>query len=200
MFILITGDCMSIPTLIEQAMYAAGVVIVKKPSEDDLLPAKNVLEYTVEFLVAPKEPIFDIAGMQEFMVGLVPEGMVATTISDFEQLGTDLYFGSLNFSEKVGERGREDVFRLTAEEKLSNDPESLDRHGFVKGERGSKENKNVYRNTLVRPFPCKEIAIDVADGLIAGYGIGPRHLRRYGEMVGAIEPDPGPLRRFFGQG
>jgi hypothetical protein len=134
----------------------------------------------MDYWVAPKDGLYTAEELQDFMMGLVPEGLQPTCKDDFRQYDKNSYlsFGKLYFDEKVGEERR-----ITKRILTLTDEELLNVAGFVKGEQTiDKDVTQEYtRRTWVRPFPNESFARDVLDGKLeySEYQAKPSDLKRY---------------------
>ncbi|MFH1376478.1 MAG: hypothetical protein ABIH25_02480 [Candidatus Woesearchaeota archaeon] len=144
-----------------------GVVIVDVKDHTSLPNICGAYCHFVDYRVAPKNGLYTLDELQEFMVGLVPN-LQPTIQIDFRQHSrlydenTYLEFGSLLFEEKVGEARRvtKRVLTLTDEELLS----------FNGNETIEKDATEVYkRGIYVHPFPDESFV--KRDPLETGLGI-----------------------------
>lgn len=124
--------------------------------DSDWAPASHWTQ-TSDIIVAPKKGIYDAEGLQEFMAGLVPDGVEPTCRDEFWAAGRTINFGKLYFDEEIGKS------RQTTELELT-DPSLAGYKGYEGGKRTLNRDEQLMRRTWVSVYPCVRYAQDVLAG------------------------------------
>ncbi len=164
---------MSKLAIVRQALETNPEVVIVTVQERNYLPDRDgYWSHTMDFFVAPTKGIYTADGLQDFMMGLIPD-LKPTCTDRFWQGSESLEFGKLYFDEKIG---NEQITRICT---LA-DQELLNASGFMDGKRKIEETEDYQRRTWVRLFPDQKIAADILEGKLDGeYHINMDHLRMY---------------------
>ena len=167
---------MSKLSIVKQSLETNPEVVIAKVFENNYLPGRNgYWSHTMDFWVAPKNGLYTAEELQEFMMGLVPEGLEPTSKDDFRKYDkkSDLSLGKLYFDEDIGQEKVTRICTLT-------DEDLLNVSGFVDGQRTIEESRPYQRRTWVRPFPNEALVEDLLEGKLGSkYSIRPEELKRY---------------------
>lgn len=164
---------MSKLSVVKGSLEARTDLIIASIRTQQFYPTTCGWSQTVDIWVAPVQGIYKAAGLQEFMMGLVPEGIEASCMDQFREWQDELEFGKLYFDEEIG---YEDITRrCTITEEWLPMPE-----GFVDGYKEIESRIPYRRRTWVRVFPDAQIATDILSGALkTEYRIKNCDLRRY---------------------
>ena len=125
-------------------LYYAGEIFKHPPAG----PGVGYWSETVDIIVAPVKPIFDIKRLNEFMHGLI-KGLKPTSRDGATEWGEGgIHLGRLYFDESIGKQVRKIKTHITAI-----DHEALQRVGITPGESESAEEEDIQRRTWVRVYP-----------------------------------------------
>lgn len=153
---------MSKLTIVREALGLNLNISVVSILKNNYLPERHgYFSHTVDYLVAPKNGLYEADELQTFMMGLIPS-LEPSMKEDFEQSSDILRFGRLFFDEVIG-RERRTIKRILT----LTDEELYNVAGFVDGKRTIDTHvvEEYRRRILVRPFPDELYARNVANDL-----------------------------------
>ena len=143
-------------------------VIIVKDFESNFLEKNSYCckygDYNVDLYVAPKNGLYTAEELQEFMMGLIPDGLMPTHKRDFSLKRPDitstryLQHGYLYFDEEIGKE-REIVQR----DQIITHEDLINSEGFFDGKRKiyNDLSKTLMLRTAVKPFVNEAYALDV---------------------------------------
>ncbi len=111
------------------------------------------------FWVAPKQGLYEVDGLQEFMMGLFP-GLEPFSMEPFKQDSDYLYFGKLKFLETIARSSTRETVTI------------LDEDLFVDGKSSVEEKDNLTHNRRVEVvvFPHEEVEKYIRKKNLGWYG------------------------------
>jgi|SRR3989344_6426080 len=146
---------MSKLTVVRNSLEANPDVVIVRVNDIKYFPNRDGFwSQKVDYIVAPRKGLYTPDELQSFMMSLVPDGLVPTSVDSFQEYGNTLRFGVLYFDEKVGKEER--TLTLTDDELLN---ANIPHFG-----NGKKITEDLLRRTWVRPYPNEAFARDVVDG------------------------------------
>ena len=167
---------MSKLTTVRKSLETNSEAVIAKVFEKNYLFERNgYLSHTMDFWVAPKNGLYTVKELQEFMISLVPNGMEPTERFDFRQCNSEseLELGKLYFEENIGQEKVKRICTIT-------DEELLNVSGFVDGEKTIEEVRPYKRIIGVLPFPSEAFVGDFLEGKLSSSSrVRPEDLKRY---------------------
>ncbi|MBI4017711.1 MAG: hypothetical protein HY366_02075 [Candidatus Aenigmarchaeota archaeon] len=148
------------------------IVVVRKLGNFKVPTPRRLSSYnqTCYRLVAPRNGIYDVNGLNDFVAHLIKVPLPSRT-GPFKENGTLLEFGYLDFLESIGgQTETREVVQTTNVEEWQN------AGGFIKGRRVIRSDEQActwHRTTFVFPYPDENIAQD----LYKDHGVMARSMR-----------------------
>jgi len=143
-------------------------VIIVKDFESNFLEKNSYCckygDYNVDLYVAPKNGLYTAEELQEFMMGLIPDGLMPTHKRDFSLKRPDitstryLQHGYLYFDEEIGKERK-----IVQRDQIITHEDLMNSEGFFDGKREicNDISKTLMLRTAVKPFVNEAYALDV---------------------------------------
>ena len=146
--------------IVRKALEENPLIIIAGVEDRNYLPGKSgYWSHTINFFIAPKNPIYSIRRLQEFLSNLIPVSLVIPTQDDeFRDEGPFLSFGKLYYDEDIGTETIQHEIKLTEEGLIP--PEKLENGKLV-----LNRTERIQRRTWVSLYPNFDLAKNAIDGL-----------------------------------
>ena len=147
-------------------------VVIVDEVEKNYLPEKDGFwSHTIDFLVAPREGLYTVSKLDEFMLELVPQ-LEPSAVDYFSQHDSKdhLHFGKLYFDEEIGEVKTTKIITLTdmnlkGHVEIFPDKDPINEYSFDdKGNLVIEGVEDLRRRTWVNVYPCEDFVKDLIAG------------------------------------
>jgi hypothetical protein len=129
-------------------------------------PESGYWTETVDIIVAPKKPQFDLAGLNDFMDGLITGVELSARDEAYAQSDDGIHLGKLYYDETIGSMKKTTITVIDTTE-----PDTIQHAGRVVGETQTERTDKIQRRTWVRVYPdaiSADTVYDYENGMANG--------------------------------